>query len=611
MSSASDAGGDGDETKLPNDLLQLIRNGVDDTEDRSAAFHSVVAQLKRRRWGVEAITSLFEKYPDGIARKYAGRVRDEVERSYGKHASNEVSAADDGSKAGPDVTPHILPTIRVIAGQLPRVVSETEQALLAAGAPIFFRAGTLVRPCVEKATAADGRTTTIANLHPFVVPSLLEWMASAALFERFNGRSRRWVVIDPPRQVAEALLARKGLWSVPRVSGVITTPTLRSDGSLLADKGYDVATGLYLSLGLDELIMPMPTREAAQTGLKLLTDLLAEFSFAEPRDRSVAISGLLTALVRGSLPTAPMYLVRAHTPGTGKSYLVDVIAAVATGRVCPVITASKSMEETEKRLGAVLLSGAAIISIDNCTRDLSGDLLCQLTERSLIKIRVLGRSEMPECECHTTVFATGNNVLFKGDMVRRGLTCNLDVLDERPELREFRHDPLRRVLADRGTYVAAALTIVRAYLAAGAPQKCSALGSYAEWSRMVRSPLVWLGEPDPVESMDSARDEDPELGDIRELFGLWPDYFDLDQKVTTGQIIELACQAPAANDFNRQPLKELLLGVAGDRDGGGISAKRLGWWLRGISGRVEAGHRLNMDRLDKSRACFWLTKVGT
>ena len=242
----------GDETTLPDDLLQLIRNGVDDTEDRSAAFHSVVAQLKRRRWGVEAITSLFEKYPDGIARKYAGRIRDEVERSYDKHASNVapmsrgIDEAD--RRAEPDVTSHILPTIRVIAGQLPRVVSETEQALLAAGAPIFFRAGTLVRPCVEKTTAADGRTTTIANLHPFVVPSLLEWMASAALFERFNGRSRRWVVIDPPRQVAEALLARKGLWSVPRVSGVITTPTLRSDGSLLADKGYDVATGLYLSL---------------------------------------------------------------------------------------------------------------------------------------------------------------------------------------------------------------------------------------------------------------------------------------------------------------------------------------------------------------------------
>ena len=268
------------------------------------------------------------------------------------------------------------------------------------------------------------------------------------------------------------------------------------------------------------------------------------------------------------------------------------------------------MEETEKRLGAVLLSGAAIISIDNCTRDLSGELLCQLTERSLIKIRVLGRSEMPECECHTTVFATGNNVLFKGDMVRRGLTCNLDVLDERPELREFRHDPLRRVLADRGTYVAAALTIVRAYLAAGAPQKCSALGSYAEWSRMVRSPLVWLGEPDPVESMDSAETRTRSLVIFASCSGCgrtirprpeghdWADHR-TGLSGTGGQRLQSAAAQGAAARGGGRSLRWSWRN----------SAKRLGWWLRGINGRVEAGHRLSMDRLDKSRACFWLTKV--
>ena len=30
----------------------------------------------------------------------------------------------------------------------------------------------------------------------------------------------------------------------------------------------------------------------------------------------------------------------------------------------------------------------------------------------------------------------GNNTRFKGDMVRRGLVCNLEALTERPELRE-------------------------------------------------------------------------------------------------------------------------------------------------------------------------------
>jgi len=73
---------------------------------------------------------------------------------------------------------------------------------------------------------------------------------------------------------------------------------------------------------------------------------------------------------------------------------------------------------------------------------------------------------------------------------------------------------LRQVLADRGAYVAAALIIMRSYLTAGGPQVCGALGSYPDWSRMVRSPLVWLGEPDPVESAQgAARERDADADD--------------------------------------------------------------------------------------------------
>ena len=203
--------------------------------------------------------------------------------------------------------------------------------------------------------------------------------------------------------------------------------------------------------------------------------------------------------------------MRATTPGTGKSYLVDVISMIATGRLCPVITSSPSREETEKQIGAVLLSGSPIVSLDNVTHDLEGELLCQITERPVVRIRILGRSEMPDCECHTTVFATGNNVTFAIDMVRRGLVCDLEALEERPELRLFQRDALALARADRAKYVAAALTITRAYLAAGAPQVCGPFGSYTDWSRMVRSPLVWLGEPDPILSIDKTREEGPEL----------------------------------------------------------------------------------------------------
>jgi len=183
-----------------------------------------------------------------------------------------------------------------------------------------------------------------------------------------------------------------------------------------------------------------------------------------------------------------------------------------------------------------------------------------VTERPVIRIRILGRSEMPLCECHTVVYATGNNITFRGDMVRRGLVCNLEALDERPELRSFQEDVLETVAVDRGPYVAAALTIVRAYLAAGSPRICSPFGSYSAWSEMVRSPLIWLGEPDPVLSMEGLRNEDVELANIREFFGLWLEYgLDLDVPYLTATIIEEAIAAPPANYWRPREFKPFLL----------------------------------------------------
>jgi hypothetical protein len=321
---------------------------------------------------------------------------------------------------------------------------------------------------------------------------------------------------------------------------------------------------------------------------------------------------LLTALVRGSLPTAPTHLIRAHAPGTGKSYLVDVFAAIATGRLCPVITASKSTEETEKRLDAIIKSGIAMFSLDNCAHNLEGERLCQVSERPVVKIRILGYSETPDCDVHTAIYATGNNIGLKGDMVRRGLVCNLESLDERPELRRFNRNALKTAGANRPNYVAAALTVMRAYLAAGAPEVCGPFGSYEDWSRMVRSPLIWLGEPDPVASVDTSQAEDPELADLRELHEWWRNTLKLEpERYLSARIVEIGNECPAG--FNLNPLKDLLLRIAGDKNGE-VSAKRLGEWLHRNSGRVvrlSDGRRYRLLRKQASagRAAFCLSEV--
>ena len=79
--------------------------------------------------------------------------------------------------------------------------------------------------------------------------------------------------------------------------------------------GYDTTTQLFHLPSLELPDLPdRPSREQALAALALLTDLLAEFSFVGPLDRAVALSGILTVLVRGSLQTAPIvYHSRAHS----------------------------------------------------------------------------------------------------------------------------------------------------------------------------------------------------------------------------------------------------------------------------------------------------------
>lgn len=93
-----------------------------------------------------------------------------------------------------------------------------------------------------------------------------------------------------------------------------------------------------------------PDRGTALRALGYLKDLISTFPFVTAADRAVALSGILTALIRRSLPTAPLHAFNAPTAGSGKSLLVDIASSISTARPAPVIAQGKSEEEMEKRL---------------------------------------------------------------------------------------------------------------------------------------------------------------------------------------------------------------------------------------------------------------------
>lgn len=90
--------------QLPPELLDLIRNGAP-VSDRSEQFHHVAGWLKDLGYTVEAIEALLGRYPNGIARKYQGRLRPEIERCFGKtigRGEQMRSAGQDGSSPKAD-----------------------------------------------------------------------------------------------------------------------------------------------------------------------------------------------------------------------------------------------------------------------------------------------------------------------------------------------------------------------------------------------------------------------------------------------------------------------------------------------------------------------------
>jgi putative DNA primase/helicase len=501
--------------------------------------------------------------------------------------------------------------ITVKAGERHKAADDGIAALQAAAAAFYQRDRALVRVCDIKARSTSGDVILVPGIAA-VTPAILDRaLGQAAQWQRFDPKKEEMVRIDPPRLVVSQILDMAGEWPFPPLAGVIGCPTLRHDGSLLATEGYDLATGLVLRSAVAmPTISDYPALRDAEAAVALLLGLLAEFPFANDASKAVALSMILTPVLRGAMGAAPMHLVTAPQPGSGKSYLADTASMIATGERVAAVAVAPNPEETEKRLIGSALAGFPIIGLDNCRETLQGDFLCQVTERPLLQLRALGKSDKIRVANTFTTFANGNNVAVADDLVRRTICCSLDANVENPECRTFRGDPLVAVRRDRGTYIAACITIARAYIAAAKPNRLTPLASYEGWSDLVRSPLVWLGFTDPVDTMATARSADPVRQDRARAFAAWrADLGVAGQGYTAAEIIELAEERHSyGGPFARPNIHAALVEVAQKRSGpaGQLDARRLGKWLTKHENTIASGLKLTVDRGDLQRPRYRL-----
>ena len=251
--------------------------------------------LHRKSFGFATVLATLKTHPDGVHAKYAGRLKTELQRVWGKLDDTKT-----------------LPTIRVLGGKRHEAANAGLAALENADVPFYQRDKGLVRISRIKAKASDGTSVIVPSVMAVNNTMLGRVLGQVAQWEKTKATGEL-IAIDPPNEVVEQIAVMTDEWPFPPLCGVIDTPTLRPDGSLLQSPGYDPATGYVLFNP-----PPMPTisirpdKADALEALALLNrDLLGEFPFTNNASRSVAMSMLLTSVLRAAMAVAPAYVVAA------------------------------------------------------------------------------------------------------------------------------------------------------------------------------------------------------------------------------------------------------------------------------------------------------------
>ncbi len=452
----------------------------------------------------------------------------------GRRDSAELRQLQQASRDAEKAKPHEI----FVDRDLSRMVDESIE-ILKEDAALFERAGSLVR--IRKTGAAKKRDrlqreagSTVIQEYP--VPAMREYLIARTHFFKIetdeDTKEPKQVTASLPGDVVSTLRARAEWPGVRHLEGIVHAPTLRDDGTLLQRPGFDDDSGLLFDPSGDVFptVPDKPTKSEAMAALERLLDVVCDVPFGTDAHRAAWIGCVLTLIGRNFVAgCTPLFAIDANIRGAGKSLLADVAAIIATGRAAPRMAQPESDAEARKAITSLLMEGERITLIDNVNRPLGSAAIDAVLTSEIWKDRILGASKTVTVPNACVWLATGNNLTFEGDTVRRTLHIRLDSPEENPEDRVgFRYPDLRsHVRAHRGELAAAALTILRGFVCAGAPSSGVKLwGSFEAWSKVVAAACVWVGLPDPQATrVELEEGADPLKAALGAVLKQWPKLF--------------------------------------------------------------------------------------
>lgn len=400
---------------------------------------------------------------------------------------------------------------------------------------------------------------------------------------------------------------------VKPLTGILGTPTLRPDGSLIQECGYDETTGLYLAPAVKISKVPDKiTDDQVRTSREFIfSKVFGEFCWSTPGDFANYLALLLSPMMRPYVKTTtPFGMITATTRGSGKTNLTDAIGMVY-GQSSQVL--SGRGEELQKKITSILACNTSpVIVFDNVREgtSISSEILATLITKESWDDRLLGASRTIEARNDRLWLASGNGLGVGGDMASRTVMVRLDPKMARPELRQFEMGQFSdwiREPGNREDLLYHLLILVQAWMQSGGTFDTDhTMRGFTRWAQIMGGLLKFHGLTGFLANADdlAARDTDEEewlvfLAKWHEIFGP---------------------QAKTSRELHASAQVDWVMGSSVDRwakcfitddDGMTPTTKRLGDMLAGHRDRIYGSYVMRSKR-NKTTNCteWWVERMG-
>jgi hypothetical protein len=379
---------------------------------------------------------------------------------------------------------------------------------------------------------------------------ILRPAAARSSFEKY-GKFHKWVsgseggqVLKPANlaeDMARALLeSQEARQYLPAINGLIGCPVLFSDGDI-AGPGYHAASGLLVTGG--KLPPPVPMAEAVAS----LQELLAEYDFQTPGDRSRALATMLTPGLKigGHIKSNVASDTReADKSQSGKTYGQKVNAAIYNERVQIVSQKEGGVGSVDESLASTLIRGRPFIQLDNFRgRFNSANVEALLTAEHSFPVREPHAREVTIDPQRFFIGLTSNGVDCTRDYANRACIIRIKkrvgyTFKTYPE-----GDLLEHVRARQPYYLGCVFAIIREWIAQGRPRTNETRHDFREWCTV----LDWIvqnicGQAPLIDGHQAAQERvsNPALTFLRKLALAVADQQRTGEKLIASELYEIA-----------------------------------------------------------------------